>query len=190
MNFACLVTRWMWNFWSIISDQWFIFVRLLTVAWQSHKVSWILFNTCSGNGLFHLGGGSKPIDSILVFFSIFFKLSKYLLPVQNHIHIWQGLALLTLSWDKNRDSHSLVNGYPNFYPRIALVAPSPGVTTAELWLHLPNMNVIQRIWQLLLQSQNSLTEELTNWVVITSSPESMLVYCQLNSERHISMTFQ
>ena len=38
-----------------------------------------------------------------------------------------GLALLTLSWDKNWDSHSLVNGYPSFYPRIALVAPSPGV---------------------------------------------------------------
>ena len=37
-----------------------------------------------------------------------------------------GLALLTLSWDKNWDSHSLVNGYPSFYPRIALVAPSPG----------------------------------------------------------------
>ena len=27
---------------------------------------------------------------------------------------------------KNWDSHSLVNGYPSFYPRIALVAPSPG----------------------------------------------------------------
>ena len=39
----------------------------------------------------------------------------------------QGLALLTLSWDKNWDSHSLVNDYPSFYPRIALVAPSPGV---------------------------------------------------------------
>ena len=37
-----------------------------------------------------------------------------------------GLALLTLSWDKNWDSHSLVNGYPSFYPRIALIAPSPG----------------------------------------------------------------
>ena len=37
-----------------------------------------------------------------------------------------GLSLLTLSWDKNWDSHSLVNVYPSFYPRIALVAPSPG----------------------------------------------------------------
>ena len=36
-----------------------------------------------------------------------------------------GLALLTLSWDKNWDSHSLVYGYPSFYPSIALVAPSP-----------------------------------------------------------------
>ena len=34
----------------------------------------------------------------------------------------QGLALLTLSWDKNLDSHSPMNGYPSFYPRIALVA--------------------------------------------------------------------
>ena len=41
--------------------------------------------------------------------------------------IFLGLALLTLSWDKNWDSHSLVNGYPSFYPRIALVAPSPGI---------------------------------------------------------------
>ena len=39
----------------------------------------------------------------------------------------QGLALQTLSWDKNWDSHSLVNGHPGFYPRIALVAPSPDV---------------------------------------------------------------
>ena len=35
-----------------------------------------------------------------------------------------GMAL-TLSWDKNWDSHSLVNGYPSFYPRISLIAPSP-----------------------------------------------------------------
>ena len=47
----------------------------------------------------------------------------------------QGLALLTLSWDKNWDSHSLVNGYPSFYPRIALVAPSPGKSIA-LAFHL------------------------------------------------------
>ena len=39
---------------------------------------------------------------------------------------FQGLALLMLSWDKTWDSHSLVNDYPSFYPRIALVAPSPG----------------------------------------------------------------
>ena len=36
-----------------------------------------------------------------------------------------GLVLLTLSRHKNWDSHSLVNGYPSFYPRIALAAPSP-----------------------------------------------------------------
>ena len=40
---------------------------------------------------------------------------------------YQGLVQLTLCWDKNWDSHSLVNGYPSFYPRIALVAPSPAV---------------------------------------------------------------
>ena len=44
-----------------------------------------------------------------------------------------GLALLTLSWDKNWDSHSPMNGYPSFYPRIALVAPSPGVTAVLHW---------------------------------------------------------
>ena len=41
-----------------------------------------------------------------------------------YLYTW-GLALLTLSWDKNWDSHSLVNGYPSFYPRITFVAPSP-----------------------------------------------------------------
>ena len=33
----------------------------------------------------------------------------------------QGLAILTQSWDKTG------NGYPSFYPRIASVAPSPGL---------------------------------------------------------------
>ena len=37
-----------------------------------------------------------------------------------------GLALLTLSRYNNWDSHSPMNGYPSFYPRIALVTPSPG----------------------------------------------------------------
>ena len=45
---------------------------------------------------------------------------------QAHIRNYLGLALLTLSWDKNWDIHSLVKGYPIFYPRITLVAPSPG----------------------------------------------------------------
>ena len=45
--------------------------------------------------------------------------------INNNYVILQGLGLLKLSWDKNWDSHSLVNGYPSFYPRIALVAPSP-----------------------------------------------------------------
>ena len=53
----------------------------------------------------------------------------------------QGLALLTLSWDKNWDSHSLVNGYPSFYPRIALVAPSPGKTVCTLIQHPVSFHV-------------------------------------------------
>ena len=66
----------------------------------------------------------------------------------------RGLALLTLSWDKNWDSHSLVNGYPSFYPRIGLVAPSPDghfmtVTAANLFanksrlIYLIESNYIQ-----------------------------------------------
>ena len=49
----------------------------------------------------------------------------------------QGLALLTLSWDKNWDSHSPMNGYPSFYPRIALVAPSPGGYLCPIFSFLP-----------------------------------------------------
>ena len=41
--------------------------------------------------------------------------------------------LLTLSWDKNWDSHSLVNGYPSFYPRIALVVPGPDDQIIGYW---------------------------------------------------------
>ena len=44
---------------------------------------------------------------------------------------YQGLALQTLSWDKNWDSHSLGNGYPSFYHRIALVAPSPDIDAVQ-----------------------------------------------------------
>ena len=44
-----------------------------------------------------------------------------------------GLALLTLSQDKNWDSHSPMNGYPSFYPKIALVAPSPDPRLIELY---------------------------------------------------------
>ena len=43
-----------------------------------------------------------------------------------------GLALLTLSYDKNWDSHSQMNGYPSFYASIALVAPSPGLSTEPI----------------------------------------------------------
>ena len=62
----------------------------------------------------------------------------------------QGLALLTLSWDKNWDSHSLVNGYPCFYPRIALVAPSPGWhlcggKSAILWIHGAGYSFLQTV---------------------------------------------
>ena len=55
-------------------------------------------------------------------FTIFQRWFRYWLGLQ-------GLALLMPSWDKNWDSHSLVNGYPSFYPRIALVAPCPGDIT-------------------------------------------------------------
>ena len=60
-----------------------------------------------------------------------------------------GLALLTLSWDKNWDSHSPMNGYPSFYPRIALVAPSPGgilqrAHTAE-WFEIFNCWIV--LWK-------------------------------------------
>ena len=54
------------------------------------------------------------------------------LPEPIMVDYQQGLALLTLSWDKNWDSYSLVNGYPSFYPRIALVAPSPGLLRNKL----------------------------------------------------------
>ena len=50
------------------------------------------------------------------------------------IDIHLGLALLTLSCDKNWDSQLLVNGYPSFYPRIALVAPIPGLSNLRLQL--------------------------------------------------------
>ena len=57
-----------------------------------------------------------------------------------------GLALLMLSKDKNWDSHSPMNGYPSFYPRIALVAPSPGIkhTTSHFfiqWWHRSLMHI-------------------------------------------------
>ena len=51
-----------------------------------------------------------------------------------------GLVLLTLSWDKNWDSHSPMNGCPSFYPRIALVAPSPDRRCRRWpWLSLSTM---------------------------------------------------
>ena len=65
----------------------------------------------------------------------------------------QGWALLTLSWDENWDSHSLVNGYPSFYPRIALVTPTPGVylnkTDVQYSFHIYNVMIL--IKTLLLQ---------------------------------------
>ena len=54
-----------------------------------------------------------------------------------------GLALLTLSWDKNWDSHSPMNGYPSFYPRIALVAPSPVWHQAIIWKMLTLLDSIE-----------------------------------------------
>ena len=68
------------------------------------------------------------IHRILIFVCQAMFCQEYLPNELLRIAIHQGLALLTLSWDKNWDSHSLVNGYPSFYPRIALVAPSPEMT--------------------------------------------------------------
>ena len=65
-----------------------------------------------------------PWNVYIVLFCIVLSLFWGHCPSDNEVTL--GLALLTLSWDKNWDSHSLVNGYPSFYPRIALVAPSPG----------------------------------------------------------------
>ena len=60
----------------------------------------------------------------------------------------QGLALLTLSWDKNWDSHSLVNGYPSFYPRIALVAPGPGEQLLSVIVETTRQNLLSMFrWQ-------------------------------------------
>ena len=70
-------------------------------------VSDLSLNLAAGHYGFRLAENKKSLISISLL---------------NH----QGLALLTLSWDKNWDSHSLVNGYPSFYRRIASVAPSPG----------------------------------------------------------------
>ena len=64
----------------------------------------------------------------ITLFSIYMYHSTYCISnrwLSTRLQYLHGLALLTLSWDKNWDSHSLVNGYPSFYPRIALVAPSP-----------------------------------------------------------------
>ena len=57
-----------------------------------------------------------------------------------------GLALLMLSWDKNWDSHSLVNGYPSFYPRIALVAPSPECLDIFIIELLFPMQFVHSLW--------------------------------------------
>ena len=65
----------------------------------------------------------------------------------------QGLALLTLSWDKTWDSHSLVNGYPSFYPRIALVAPSPEGFTYDFRINGLQGTLLWRHTRVVLQPQ-------------------------------------
>ena len=42
-----------------------------------------------------------------------------------------GLALLTLSWDKNWDSHSLVNGYPSFLSYDSVSSAKPRTATSH-----------------------------------------------------------
>ena len=69
------------------------------------------------------GQGARLIGSKLVVVRSTYEELSTIAP--NPLLCSLGLALLTISWDKNWDSHSLVNGYPSFYPRIALVAPSP-----------------------------------------------------------------
>ena len=72
--------------------------------------------------------GTGKETSAQMHFSILIYI-KFKITIESAIWIiitHQGLALQTLSWDKNWDSHSLVNGYPSFYPRIALVARSLG----------------------------------------------------------------
>ena len=39
-----------------------------------------------------------------------------------------GLALLTLTWDKNWDSHSLVNGFPSFLSQDSVSSAKPWMT--------------------------------------------------------------
>ena len=90
--------------------------------------------------IFDLVGGTTAL--------IFMAGCSYLLckATNKHNSLWsdQGLALLTLSWDKNWDSHSLVNGYPSFYPRIVLVAPSPDKTSN--WANIPDGNAAGQPW--------------------------------------------
>ena len=84
----------------------------------------LIFFCAWTNGLIPHSAHDDVIEMITEHFAVSLS-SRFLFEVvRSPRH--QGLALLTLSWDKNWDSHSLVNGYPSFYPRIALVAPSPG----------------------------------------------------------------
>ena len=91
--------------------------------------------------------------------------------------VTQGLALLTLSWDKNWDSHSLVNGYPSFYPRIALVAPSPVV------LNQSNSDIFINIF---------IINPLTSIVGKTNYDMSILWHCNIphSSAGHWIFVFQ
>ena len=77
--------------------------------------------------LIHLGSSiARLMNLIIELFAMLFNVAVHL-----------GLALLTLSWDKNWDSHSPMNGYPSFYPRIALVAPSPDISYVAILRELP-----------------------------------------------------
>ena len=80
------------------------------------------------------------------------------------------LTLLTLSWDKNWDSHSLVNGYPSFYPRIALVAPSPaqGFYKHDLWSVGSNTILLQN-------TSTGLTESVRCHITFVKTPSNFFV---------------
>ena len=91
-----------------------------------------------------------------------------------------GSALLTLSWDKNWDSNSLVNGYPSFYPRIALVAPSPDHIDDDVMTRLAVQNFdgyLVLTWITLNKQPSGRWNELM-WRNLDEFVSCILCHCQ------------